>query len=229
METPDLAERGRGGTLDARVFMQLLAFGGCRDMRPVVDAVRAGGVEGAVYADLHDPTGVAVLGVHEEPGWFVEQWRELLLGEPFASLTPKPRLTMFGRSYAIGYEPDLDEVLLRRPRRTALNPDTPWAVWYPLRRSGSFEQLDDEQRRAVLMEHGTIGRGFVEAGHAFDVRLACHGLDRHDNDFVIGLCTDKLHAASKLVETMRKTTQTSQHLASLGPFFVGRAVWQSAI
>jgi hypothetical protein len=31
------------------------------------------------------------------------------------------------------------------------------------------------------------------------------------------------------VQTMRKTQQTSLYLERLGPFFVGRATWQSAI
>ena len=34
---------------------------------------------------------------------------------------------MLGRTYAIGYEPDLEEVLLHRPRRTVLNPAWKWA------------------------------------------------------------------------------------------------------
>ena len=29
---------------------------------------------------------------------------------------------MLGRTYSIGYEPDLVDVLLQRPRRTVLNP-----------------------------------------------------------------------------------------------------------
>jgi hypothetical protein len=29
------------------------------------------------------------------------------------------------------------------------------------------------------------------------------------------------------VQAMRKTTQTSQYLQTLGPFFVGHALWQS--
>jgi hypothetical protein len=28
---------------------------------------------------------------------------------------------------------------------------------------------------------------------------------------------------------MRKTAQTSEYIASLGPFFVGHAIWQSAV
>jgi hypothetical protein len=59
-----------------------------------------------------------------------------------------------------------------------------------------------------------------------DVRLACHGLDKSDNDFVIGLIGSQLLPLS--VQRMRKTKQTSLHLDRLGPFFVGKAIWQSA-
>ena len=62
---------------------------------------------------------------------------------------------------------------------------------------------------------------------AHDVRLACHGLSRDDNDFVIGLLGASLHPLSVVVQRMRKTRQTSQYLARLGPFFVGRARWQA--
>ena len=77
--------------------------------------------------------------------------------------------------------------LLHRPRRTVLNPDWHWAVWYPLRRSGRFAQLPPEEQRVILAEHGTIGMSFGAADYAHDIRLACHGLDKNDNDFVIGL------------------------------------------
>ncbi len=76
------------------------------------------------------------------------------------------------------------------------------------------------------MEHGGIGRAYGEANLAFDIRLACFGLDKHDNDFVIGLLGHDLHPLSAMVERMRKTRQTSQFLTNLGPFFVGRVAWQ---
>jgi chlorite dismutase len=60
-----------------------------------------------------------------------------------------------------------------------------------------------------------------------DVRLACFGLDRDDNDFVIGLIGKELHPLSAVVQAMRNTQQTSRYLDRLGPFFVGRAIWQS--
>jgi chlorite dismutase len=145
---------------------------------------------------------------------------------PFVSLTLKPEYTMFGRTYSLGYEPDLQETLIERPRRTVLNPDWKWAIWYPLRRSGRFSQLPPEEQRTILAEHGAIGMSFGAADLAHDVRLACHGLDRDDNDFVIGLIGKDLFPLSAVVQAMRKTQQTSLYLDRLGPFFVGRAVWQ---
>ena len=70
---------------------------------------------------------------------------------------------------------------------------------------------------------------YGEGGYAHDVRLACHGLDRDDNEFVIGLLGKELYPLSHIVQTMRKTQQTARYIQSLGPFFVGKAVWQSPL
>ena len=78
-----------------------------------------------------------------------------------------------------------------------------------------------------MREHSTIGRAYGDADLVHDVRLACHGLDTHDNDFLLGLCGRELQPLSHLVQIMRKTVQTSEYMASLGPFFVGHAIWQS--
>jgi chlorite dismutase len=232
-EAPDLAEKGgnRDGVpqrSNDRLFMQLLAFGDCRDSRQLASALEAAGVTGALYEDVNDPHGVALLTVTENPNDFVDRVRPLLNAEPFASLTQKPEYTMLGRTYSLGYEPDLAEVLLHRPRRTVLNRDWPWVVWYPLRRSGKFSNLPIEEQRVILAEHGAIGMSFGAADLAHDVRLACHGLDKNDNDFIVGLLGKELFPLSAIVQSMRKTQQTSLYLERLGPFFVGRAVWQSA-
>jgi chlorite dismutase len=134
---------------------------------------------------------------------------------------------MLGRTYALGYEPDLAEVLFHRPTRTVLNSAWPWAVWYPLRRNGQFAQLSAEEQRVILAEHGAIGMSFGAADLAHDIRLACHGLDTNDNDFVVGLIGKQLFPLSAVVQSMRKTQQTSLYLDRLGPFFVGRALWQA--
>lgn len=208
--------------------MQLMAFGGCSDTRPLGQALDHAGIGGVLYEDVNDPRGVALLTFAPDPAFFVERVRPLLNVAPFASLAQKPEYTMLGRTYSLGYEPDLAETLLHRPRRTVLTPEWPWAVWYPLRRSGKFAQLAVDEQRVILAEHGAIGMSFGAGDFAHDIRLACHGLDRDDNDFVIGLIGKDLFPLSALVQTMRKTQQTSLYLERLGPFFVGRVAWQSA-
>jgi chlorite dismutase len=165
--------------------------------------------------------------MHEDPVFFVTTLRDLVNTDPFRSLSQKLEFTMMGRSYSSGYEPDLEDWLLHKPRRTALNPSWPWAIWYPLRRSGTFAKLTPQEQGGILKEHGTIGRAYGDADLAHDIRLASHGLDAHDNDFLIGLIGKDLHPLSHIVQTMRKTRQTSEFIQSLGPFFVGHALWQS--
>jgi chlorite dismutase len=198
--------------------MQLLAFGGCRDIAAVARHIQEAGLEAVVYEDVNDPRGIAVLVMTQTPQAFVDTLRPALNSGPCAGLTLKPEYTMLGRTYAIGYEPDLHETLIDRPRRTVLNRDWPWAIWYPLRRSGKFAQLDEQEQRKILAEHGSIGMTFGAGDLAHDVRLACHGLDRDDNDFVIGLIGKELFPLSAVVQSMRKTQQTSLYLDRLGPF-----------
>ena len=134
---------------------------------------------------------------------------------------------MLGRTYSMGWEADLEEALITRPRSRLCSPELRWAIWYPLRRAGAFEELPEKEQRAVLAEHGGVGQTFGKAGVAHDIRLACHGLSKDDNDFVIGILGAELHPLSAVVQRMRKTRQTSRYLARLGPFFVGRVLWQA--
>ncbi len=231
-DEPDVAEHGRTAegdatSLDRRLYMQLHAFGGARETAPLAEALGASGIAAVLYEDVNDPEGVAVVTMTEDPGAFVTTVRSFLQASPFAELERKPELTMLGRTYAIGYEQDLEEALVERPRGRVLDPKLPWAIWYPLRRAGSFEQLSRSEQDTILMEHGGVGMAFGRAGLGYDIRLACHGLDQADNDFVVGLVGPELHPLSIIVQRMRKTKQTSLHLERLGPFFVGRVAWQS--
>src|SRR5262245_5292552 len=90
-EPPDLAERGgmRNGQpqrSDDRLFMQLLAYGGCRDSRSVSDALASASVEGALYEDANDPQGIAVLSLTTDPNFFLDTMRPLLNGPAFRTL-----------------------------------------------------------------------------------------------------------------------------------------------
>ena len=225
----DVREHGANHqTSTRRLFMQLQAFGDCDDPKPLAGALERARLEGVLYADASDPRGVAVLGIAEDPAFFVGRWRDLLGAEPFAGLSRKAELAMFGRTYASGFETDLEDWLLARPRRMALGLDWPWAIWYPLRRTGTFARLAPPEQGAILREHAALGRAYGDAELVHDVRLACHGLDTHDNDFVIGLVGRELHPLSHLVQTMRRTAQTAEFIQTLGPFFVGHVVWRGA-
>ena len=232
--TLDLREKGapRNGVpqaSDRRLFVQFLAFGDCEDPAAVARALEGAGLAGAVYADAHDPRGIGVVAMDENPDTFVTGFREMFAKPPLASLRLKPEHTLLGRTYAFGFEPNLEDWLLHRPRRVILGEAARWAVWYPLRRLGAFAALPHEEQGAILREHGRIGHTFGEAGLVQDIRLACFGLDRDDNDFVIGLIGRELHPLSACIQAMRGTRQTSQYMQQMGPFFIGRTLWQSAV
>lgn len=216
---------GEKQSANRRLFMQLLVF----DLPPgeveatvraLTAALEERKVGAVVYADSMDPRGVGLLTWDEDPARFVTDVRPLF-GTVLKNAQMRNDFGMVGRTYAIGHEPDLLDWLLRHPVRNVLNPENPWHVWYPLRRSGAFARLDAQEVIGMMREHGQIGHAYGQAGLAGDVRLACHGLDAKDNEFVIGLVGKTLHPLSHLIQAMRKTKQTSEYIVQMGPFFVG--------
>src|SRR5438552_14519283 len=106
-EPPDLSEKGgiRNGQpqrSDQRLFMQLLAFGGCHDSRALAGALARASVTGVLYEDVNDPRGIALLTFDEDPAFFVDRVRQLLNAAQLTSLAQKSEDTMPGRTYAIG-------------------------------------------------------------------------------------------------------------------------------
>lgn len=233
----DVSERGapRDGKpqrMDRRLFMQLLVFDCTGELAPseavrnLSIALEQRGAPSVLYEDVNNPNGVGVLTWSEDPGDFVSKVRPVFSESTVHGLRLRPKFTMLGRSYSSGFEDDLDYWLLQRPRQTVLEEAWPWAIWYPLRRFGSFEKLEPREKGGIMREHAEIGKAYGAADLAHDVRLACHGLDANDNEFVIGLVGKELHPLSHVVQTMRRTRQTSEYISSMGPFFVGRAVWR---
>ena len=95
LEPPDLSEKGglKGGVpqrSDERLFMQLMAFGECRDVQAVSQHLAGASMDGVVYEDLNDPQGVAVLALAQDPAYFLDVVRPLLKGGPFAQLRFRP-------------------------------------------------------------------------------------------------------------------------------------------
>ncbi len=228
----DLSEKGRhkGKTisLNRRLFMQFYAFQGSIGIPPLIDFLDSQEARGVLYHNFNHPAGYGFLHFSESPDAMLTASRAWFSQPPFRDLTLQPEYTMAGRTYALGHEQDLERALISRPIRRVTNPDLEWAIWYPVKRSGSFETLSQKEQRKMLMEHGGIGKAYGKAGLAHDIRLACHGLDKNDNDFVIGILGRDLYPLSHLVQRMRKTKQTSQYLTNLGPFFVGKVMWQNS-
>src|SRR5215467_3387696 len=123
----DIKERGglRGGeqqVSDKRLFMQLLAFGNCHEAEALTQALEAARIPSVLYQDVNDLRGIGILTWSEEPDFFISSLRPFLLRSEFGRLSQKPEYTMLGRTYSLGYEPDLEDWLLEKPRRTVLNP-----------------------------------------------------------------------------------------------------------
>jgi chlorite dismutase len=225
---------GARQSMNRRLFMQLTVFdvpaGQSAETATseLTRALRDKRVPGVVYADLMNPRGAGVLTWSEDPAHFVRDVRPLFGAGALRDVALRNDWAMVGRTYSTGHEPDLEFWLLRRPIENVMNESYPWHVWYPLRRTGAFAKLDHQEQASILREHAQIGIAYGQQELAHDVRLACHGLDARDNEFVIGLVGKELHSLSHLVQTMRKTRQTSEYISQMGPFFVGHALARSS-
>jgi len=216
--------------MDRRLFMQLLVFSYDGQLAPselvqhLSAALEQQGAQSVLYEDVNHPSGFGLLSWSEDPADLVTKTRPAVTSPGLSGLSLRPEFTMLGRSYSSGFEDNLEYWLIDRPKQTVTNPAWPWAVWYPLRRIGAFEKLESRERGSILREHAVIGKRYGNSDLAHDVRLACHGLDANDNEFVIGLIGKELHPLSHVVQTMRGTRQTSEYIGQMGPFFVGRAL-----
>lgn len=221
---------GERQVLNRRLFFQLLVFdatgGSSRAaLEHLSREVRARSIASVLYQDACAPAGLGLLTWSEDPAHFVDEVLPLV-ARP--DLVQRRDFTMLGRTYALGHEPDLAHALLQRPVEYVLLAGWDWHVWYPLRRSGAFERLDKHEQAMILREHAAIGMAYGRQGLAHDIRLACHGLDARDNEFVVGLVGKELHPLSHVVQAMRHTKQTAEFISQMGPFFVGRVVARCA-
>ena len=215
---------GERQAMNRRLFMELLVFEkrDLKDGGELASRLKEANVASVIYADASHPHRFGLLTWSDDPSHFIRAVRPVVASLPNAVIDPS--FTMLGRTYSTGHEPDLEFTLLKRPIANAMNEAYPWHIWYPLRRTGAFAKLEPQEQGSILREHATIGFAYGQQELAHDIRLACHGLDAKDNEFVIGLVGPELHPLSHLVQAMRKTKQTSEFISQMGPFFVGRVL-----
>ena len=212
---------------DQRLFFQLHVFAQCYHPDVFIEHIQRSTDSppcAVFYDDLNNPTGFGVLLMAQDPAFLMEQ--SLVLKDMQRKfdreISYRPEMTMIGRTYSSGREPDLEEWLINKPINNVFNKNYPWAIWYPLRRKPEFYQLDSRDRGRILGEHARLGRSYAASGYASDIRLACFGLDTNDNEFLIGVVGPDLYPLSRLIQDMRQTEQTTKYIESLGPFFIGK-------
>ena len=81
LDSVDITEKGRSAsgeviTSTRRLYMQLLAFGDVKDTQALIWALESARIEGALYEDINDPRGVAIVTYSESPDFFVDDLRD---------------------------------------------------------------------------------------------------------------------------------------------------------
>ena len=194
-------------------------------------ALDGAGLTGAVYADVHDPRGIGVVLLDENPDVFVAGLRELFLKPPLASLRLRPEHALLS---------DLRLRLRAEPGRLAA-PATPARDPGRGRPLGRLVSLAPPGGLRLAAARGAGGHPASTATRSRPhlrrrgARLKTSGWPASDwtgtttTFFVIGLLGRDLHPLSACIQAMRSTRQTSQYMQHMGPFFVGRTLWQSPL
>ena len=98
-----------------------------------------------------------------------------------------------------------------------------WVCVYPFVRSYEWYLLEEPERRAMLVEHGQMGRDYP------DVRantVAAFALG--DYEWLLAFEADELHRIVDLMRHLRGST-ARRHVREETPFFTGRRIEPSAV
>jgi hydrogen peroxide-dependent heme synthase len=91
-----------------------------------------------------------------------------------------------------------------------------WATVYPFVRSYEWYLLADEDRRAMLVEHGTMGRAY-EGILSNTVSAFALG----DYEWILALESNELHETVDMMRALR-SSQARRHVREEIPFYTGR-------
>ncbi len=98
-----------------------------------------------------------------------------------------------------------------------------WATVYPFVRSFEWYLLPDEERRAMLVEHGMMGR---EYGGIQSNTVAAFALG--DYEWILALESDELHETVDMMRALRNS-QARRHVREEIPFYTGRRIDAAAV
>ena len=97
-------------------------------------------------------------------------------------------------------------------------PAKQWAVVYPFVRSYEWYLLPDEERRAMLVEHGMAGRDF---SGILSNTVSAFALG--DYEWILALESDDLHEVVDMMRELRNT-QARRHVRIEIPFYTGHLI-----
>jgi peroxiredoxin len=93
-----------------------------------------------------------------------------------------------------------------------------WATVYPFVRSYEWYLLPDEERRAMLVEHGMMGRDYTGI---LSNTVSAFALG--DYEWILALESDELHETVDMMRHLRGS-QARRHVREEIPFYTGRLV-----
>jgi chlorite dismutase len=93
-----------------------------------------------------------------------------------------------------------------------------WVTVYPFVRSYEWYLLPDEDRRAMLVEHGTMGRSY---SGILSNTVSAFALG--DYEWILALESDELHETVDMMRHLRGS-QARRHVREEVPFYTGRRV-----
>ena len=177
-----------------------------------------------LFADLA-AKDVVVRGTYEVSGLRADAdlmiWWHAESAEALQDAYSLFRRTALGRAF----EPVWSNMALHRPAEfnkshipayLAGEPARAWAAVYPFVRSYDWYLLPDEERRALLAEHGQMSREFPDV-RANTVPAFALG----DYEWLLAFEADELH---RIVDLMRhlRGSETRRHVRLEVPFYTGR-------
>lgn len=102
-------------------------------------------------------------------------------------------------------------------------PAKKWVVVYPFVRSYEWYLLPDEERRAMLVEHGMAGRDF---SGILSNTVSAFALG--DYEWMLALESDDLHEVVDMMRELRNT-QARKHVRIEIPFYTGHLISQQEL
>jgi len=200
---------------DTRLFMQLLVFTDCSDLRPLLLPLERLPLDIVLYKDVSDPQGVGLLAITEDPELLVTDLRELLDSRVFRVLMLRNELTMAGHAGTHDGQGEHPAAGIAKSEAWR------WVAWFPLRTAAAMATLSETKQDEAF---AAIETACDDDSNCCRVRLRSHALNRAGNDFVYGLHGHDLHHLTSSIDAMRRAPRYAELIASCGPFFVGRAL-----